>query len=302
MTTLSERAMIVELSVHLPQKSKYEKGMSAQIAHEFGTDTEMAKVTKQLFAQQSVKRLTAAATALRTFWESKTLSWGRGKLILPSALYFDAMTTHAKHENEFTVARDEFLDDYDAVKTEAKRRLNGAYRESDYPTRAALARRIGVELNIYPLPDDRDWRVSLGDDEEQRIRAQIAQSTERRTTEMIRELWGRVYDVIGHPDKGLLGKLERYSCDPESGKVLSTFRDSAIENLRDVVNVLGPLNITHDPDLESMRQRLLGGLCGLEADILRDSQLERAAAIDECKSLLDSMAWFTGDVQLDVAE
>ena len=192
MTTLSERAMIVELSVHLPQKSKHEKGMSAEIAQAHGTDSEMTKVTKQLFAKQSTKRLQSAATALRVFWESQTLSWGRGKRILPSALYFDCMARHAILQTEFAYARFEFLDDLDAIKAEAQRRLNGAYRESDYPSAERLGKRIGIELDIGPLPDERDWRVSLGDDEETRIRDQITAANERKTAEMVRELWERV--------------------------------------------------------------------------------------------------------------
>jgi hypothetical protein len=300
MTTLSERAMIVELSVHLPQRSKHEKGLSAEIAHAHGTDSEMTKVTKQLFAKQSVKRLSSAATALRIFWESKTLSWGRGKRILPSDLYFDCMMQHGALACEFALARAEFLDDLDAIKAEAQRRLNGTYNESDYPSAERLEQRIGIELDVYALPDERDWRVSLGDDEEQRIKDQIADATERRTAEMIRELWGRVYDVVGHPDKGLLGKLERYTEDG-AGKVIATFRDSALQNLRDVVDVLGPLNITHDPELESMRQRLAAGLCQQEAEALRDSQPLRESAIDECKAVLDTMRFFCGDTELDMA-
>jgi hypothetical protein len=300
MTTLSERAMIVELSIHLPQKSKHEKDMSAEIAQAHGTDTEMTKVTKQLFAKQSVKRLQAAATALRVFWESKTLSWGRGKRILPSDLYFDCMSEHGNLACEFMLARKEFLCDLDAIKAEAKRRLNGAYRESDYPSADRLEKRIDVELDIGPLPDDRDWRVSLGDAEERRICDQITAANERRTAEMVRELWGRVYNVIGHPDKGLLGKLERYTEDG-AGKVIATFRDSALQNLRDVVDVLGPLNITHDPELESMRQRLAAGLCQQEAAALRDNQPLRESAIDECKAVLDTMRFFCGDTELDMA-
>lgn len=297
MTSLTERAMLIQLNVHLPQKSKHEKGMSAEIAAAHGTDGEMTKVTKQLFAKQSTARLASAATALRTFWESQTLVWSKGTRILPSANYFLATQKHRELSADFDAARDAFLDDFDAIKIEAKRRLNGAFNESDYPSRAAMARRIGVELAVYPMPTGEDFRVTLGDGEQERIREEIERNTNRAVENAIADLWQRTYTVVSE----MLEKLARYAVDPATGKTIATFRDSAVENLRSMVDLLGRLNITDDRNLEAMRERLSATLCAHDADALRDSQPLRESAIDECKAVLAAMSGYCGDVSLDLA-
>ena len=187
------------------------------------------------------------------FWEAQTLPWHKGVRILPSANYFAAMAKHNTLRIEFDTARSEFLDNLDEAIADARRRLNGMFRELDYPTRERMAKRLGVELEIYPLPQAADFRVDLGDAEEQRIRQAIEANANQAIERAMGDLWQRVHDVVS----GMLDKLSRYQSDPATGKVVATFRDSAVNNLRDMVDLLGRLNVTDDPNLEAMRRRLV---------------------------------------------
>lgn len=62
MTSLTERAMLLQLSVHLPQKSKRDRDLSAETPAAHGVaDAEMGKFTKSLFAKHAVASLQSAA-------------------------------------------------------------------------------------------------------------------------------------------------------------------------------------------------------------------------------------------------
>jgi hypothetical protein len=53
MTSLTERAMLEQLSVHLPQKSKHDRDLSAEtLAAHGAADAEMGKFTKSLCASR----------------------------------------------------------------------------------------------------------------------------------------------------------------------------------------------------------------------------------------------------------
>jgi hypothetical protein len=53
MTCLAERAMLLQLSVHLPQKLKHDRDLSAETLSAHGVaDAEMGTFTKSLFTKQ----------------------------------------------------------------------------------------------------------------------------------------------------------------------------------------------------------------------------------------------------------
>jgi len=53
------------------------------------------------------------------------------------------------------------------------------------------------------------------------------------------------------------------------------FRDSLIENAREMCSVLSALNVTDDPKLEQARKELEQAIFGVTAKDLRDSELVR---------------------------
>lgn len=291
MTSLSDKAMLVRLSVRLPQKAKRDKEVTAQTARDHGAAVEMASFNKKLYTKESWARLQGAATALRSHFDTQTLLWFKGVGLLPSANYFDFMSAYGPLKDDFEAARQAFLDDADVNKAEAKRQLNGLFRDEDYPSRRRLASRISTELEFMTMPEEADFRVNLGSEEEARIREIIRQQAEAKIAGAIGDLWQRVYAAVAD----MLERIERYQVDPATGKTLATFRDSAVNNVRELVELLGKLNVTDDPDLESMRRRLRDKVCQHDADALRDDERLRQDAAAECKDILASMAGYIGE-------
>ena len=49
-----------------------------------------------------------------------------------------------------------------------------------------------------PLPDAGDFRVSLGEEEKDRVKRQMTASVEASLTVASRELWQRIYEAVAH--------------------------------------------------------------------------------------------------------
>jgi len=60
----------------------------------------------------------------------------------------------------------------------AKVRLGGLFRSEDYPRVEELRSKFSFETKVMPLPDAGDFRVTLGDEEKERIKRQITAAVE----------------------------------------------------------------------------------------------------------------------------
>jgi hypothetical protein len=97
-----------------------------------------------------------------------------------------------------------------------------------------------------PLPDAGDFRVTLGDEEKERIKRQITAAVEASLQVASRELWQRLYEAVSH----LAERLRPYKVTGEG--VEHPFRDSVVTNLVKLVDILPKLNVTQDPELERL--------------------------------------------------
>jgi hypothetical protein len=55
----------------------------------------------------------------------------------------------------------------------SRSRLGGLFRPEDYPLSTEIRDKFGFETKVMPLPDADDFRVSLGDEEKDRVKRQI---------------------------------------------------------------------------------------------------------------------------------
>ncbi len=70
------------------------------------------------------------------------------------------------------------------------------------------------------------------------------------------------------------------------------FRDTLIGNADEVCDVLQRLNVTNDPDLESMRVRVKKELTRYTPDTLRDVPSHRQQTADRAADILKTMEGF----------
>jgi hypothetical protein len=71
------------------------------------------------------------------------------------------------------------------------------------------------------------------------------------------------------------------------------FRDSMLENTREICALLPRLNFTDDPDLETMRQQVEATLLKHPEALRNDPDLRRDTAA-EAKKIMDAMGVFMG--------
>jgi len=135
-------------------------------------------------------------------------------------------------------------------------------------------------MAVFPVPNN-DFRVQIADDELNRIQAEVTQRVEEAQTVAMKEVWGRLFERVQH----IAGKL----ADPSA-----IFRDSMLENAKEICELLPRLNITDDPNLEQMRQDVEAKLLNNNPESLRLDPRLREDKAKEAKEIMDKMSVFMG--------
>lgn len=280
--SLSEKAMLVRLSISQWTGRKYDKTVSEHVAQEYQTDLAAGRYNKVLVAENAIKAIAKIATECRTFHYNNTLPWSdSGDRMLPSANYLPYTQKVQEFKQKFESAAADFIDAYPVLVQDAKARLNGMFNPSDYPSIDKIAGKYGFDVGVMPLPDSADFRVSLLDSEVANIRQQIENRTMQAQNLALQDLWNRLHDAVSHMADKLSDKD-------------SIFRDSLTQNLIDLCELLPRLNVFNDSNLENMRQAIEQRLCGTKPQELRDNPAARKAIAKDAEEILNRMAGYCG--------
>jgi hypothetical protein len=289
MTRLTDRAMLAGLTIAQWSARKHDKRVSDKVARDHDASADAGRYNKTLVAKEALKEIASIASEARGHHYTNTLPWAdNGARILPAANYWDYTQEQRAFKERFHRAVTQFHESYPNYVAEAQNRLKTLFRADDYPSPAELAVKFHYEIAFTPLPSGEDFRVSLGEVEESRIRADIEQRLAGATQAAMRDLWERIHNAVLH----IRERLDLYEVHPVSGKVQNPFRDTLVENLRDLAELLPKLNVTGDPALDAMRHRLAKSLCGHDAQELRDDDALRERTARTADNILADMAGY----------
>ena len=239
---ITDKAMLVRLNIRQWTGRKLDRSASRELADVKGAQADVARVNKDLVDRDAVKRVSAVATEARDYHYAHTLPWrDDGARLLPVALFDDYRRAMRRIEDRFTVAAQELIDAYDSLRADAPYRLGALFNAADYPTATEIHDRFAFHVAVDPVPDAGDFRVSLADEELQGIRAEIENRNEKAIADANRDLWDRLHGCVS-------ALAERLANGTPDGKP-KIFRDSLIQNARDLCGILPALNVTGDPEL-----------------------------------------------------
>jgi len=279
---LSERALLVQLSISQWAARKYDKKISNEVASQHGTATVVGRYNKSLLPMNDLlDNVHKKASLIRTNFYANTLPWGmEGTQMLPSSHYLNFMTEFRKEKNEWQTLVANFTSNYDSLKEDAKRFLGTLYNESDYPTLSEIVGKFNIDIAVFPVPST-DFRVSIASEELKRIQQDVERRVQQSQAVAMKEVWTRLYDKVKH----MADKL----ADPKA-----VFRDSMIDNAREICALLPRLNFSDDPNLETLRQQVEMGIANHHPDALRNNPDLRRDTAAEARAIMDKMNVFMG--------
>lgn len=284
---VTQTAMLCGLTVRTWAARRLDRQVSAEVNADKGAARDVAKVHKALLANEALAAVMAAANAARAEHYKRTLPWSdAGPRILSAAGYLDFEAAMKPHKAAFDAAVADFLASYPDSVAEAQRTHGALFDAADYPTVADLASRFFLGWRHLPMPDARDFRVQVSAEAAEAIRAGITADVRDAMAAATRDVFGRVAETVGH----MAARLREYRpADGPGARASGVFRDSLVENVRELAALLPTLNVTGDPVLADLSTRLFG-LCQWDAAELRTDDAARATVAREAQSIVDSVS------------
>lgn len=278
---LTETAMIANLSISQWTARKYDKGVSKKVEDEYNAH-DAGRFNKILVAKEAINEIQKVASETRIFHYANTLPWSdNGDRILPAMNFYDYSDGIRERHEKFDEVVHKFIQSYPELKEDAKIRLNGMFKELDYPNVEEIKTKFNYIISFSPVPDSKDFRVSLKDDVIDKIKKEIDDRRTLLETNAMKDLWKRVYDTINH-------MIERLKDEK------SIFRDSLISNVADICQLLPKLNIGNDENLIQMGKEIENKLLGVEPETLRKDKGTRKEICGTAEDILNKMKGYLG--------
>ena len=264
MMDLTRDAMLVTLRIHHWSGKRYDRKASDHVAVHHDADADAGRYTKRLLPKAAFAALTKAVSAARTAHYDNTLPWDdQGKRLLSVDNFEDYTTVLDGCIEQMVHARTRFIEDYDFHVARARANLGRLFDPDDYPPKEALGRKFRVRYQVTPVEDAGHFLARLGADDAARVKRDIERDVE-----------ARIHDALGDLYRRLGSAVERVSerlGDGTDGKPL-VFRNTMIEHLRALVDVVPRLNLFGDAHLARLCEEVKERIAAVEPDMLRPSR------------------------------
>lgn len=282
-TRIHARAMLVTLNISQWSGRKTDKKAAQDVATANNVTSSRGTYYKSLIEGDVLERISKLVTQARTEHYRRTLPWSdNGPRVLSNLGYMDYVQVMADYGRKFDALVLEFVDEYPYLRSEAQIKLGNLFSLSDYPALQHVADKFSFKTSVAPLPMGDDFRCDLGQEEVERIRAEITASTHETAKLATREAFDRVVVVV----EKFIDRLAL----PDT-----KFQNSLVDNARELADLLPSLNFTGDEKLAQMAGDLKAKLCVFDPADLRTNVDTRREAYNNAMAIKDDlMSYFGG--------
>lgn len=274
MSSLKSRAMLVNITIHAWAARKQDKTATTDVEQKHGA-SDAGYFNKRLIDKSALLPISREVGRIRDFHYSRTLPWGEnGERLLPSKMYFSYTKEIRDLIASFDALVEKFVHNYPALVNAARSRLGTLYEAKEYPDVSHIRTKFGVEMFFTPVPDAADFRVDIAAADVDQIRQDITAQVMKRQEAAVKDLWGRLHDVVS--------KIYERLHQPDA-----VFRDSLIENARDTAKLMEKLNLTEDPEITKIADDVLYQLCSVPQQRLREDLKARENVANAAAKILE---------------
>jgi hypothetical protein len=283
---LAARAMVVSLSISRWTGRRLDRKITNEVNKSHNAAEDAGRYNKLLLPKEALDDIESIASETGNEFRKRTLPWiDNGGRIMSA----DAFMAHAAwmrgQERKFMRAVEDFLAKYPGYVQDARVRLNGMFDIDDYPHVEVLRSKFGMEMKVLPVPSPADFRVAMSQAQADQIRKDIERHVAEATANAVKDIYRRIAEVTGR----MVERLNAYKPAKGKTKAEGVFRDSLVENVRDLIDVLPALNITGDPALAATADKLKP-LVAYDATVLRENAAIRRDVAHEAQQILDSVS------------
>ena len=259
---LSDNHTLVAVSCGKPSGIKRKRAAARELAEQKGSDKRRTKVMVDTF-RELVADIGSNNQGGRDKLVSKSLLFGeKGYRLVPNEILADLLAELRGHEIENDRLAREAADLLPAQIKRDRKELGDLFDEADYPDRETFISKCRFKVDLAVVPDpSQDVRAGFSPEHQERMRETVQRQNNEKVKAAVDDLVGSIVKEV----EKIIDRTAKYT-----GKREGSFRDTLTQSARSFADLLKHANITNDPAIEDVRQRLLRDICPVDAQDLRD--------------------------------
>lgn len=283
--SIASAAMLVELNISTWTGRKLDKRASTEVTASNNAASGVANVNKKLLGDcDELTAITKFVGTSRNMHYAMTMPWSNSGLrLLPTAQFFKYQEQMTAIEQEFNRLVENFLRVYDWEISEAQAKLGALFNADDYPSSDKLRSKFAFYMSYSAVPESGDFRVDLPQEAVAQIKSDYDNFYTNQLERAMNDVWQRTFTALSKMSERL---------DYAEHEKKKIFRDSLVDNVLDMVEMLRVCNVTNDTQMSAMADKLEDSLRGITPEALReDSYLrtETKRAVDDAIKSLPSL-------------
>jgi hypothetical protein len=274
MGKLQEKAILVRLSFSAYRGRKEDKKAESIVERETGAKRLSTKTYKFLL-KDHISAISNEMNKLRIWHYDNTLPWARGVDILPTKKYFDYLKNYQTKKMAINTLVNEAIAGLNEAVTKDRENLGNLFNITDYPTEREFRKEYQISLDIMPVPSKEDFRVAMQNEEVEALQKALEESSKEKEDFMKKEMFNRLYEPIKHMVTMI-----------SSGKVL---HKTLTYNIEKMCGLLKDLNITDDPEVDRIVNKVENELAKVDVDDLKNDEVAKEVAKKKAEDILKKM-------------
>ena len=283
--SISSAAVLVELSISTWTGRKLDKRASEEVTTSKHAQKGTANVNKKILGDcAELDAVQKFAANVRNAHYAMTLPWSdTGLRLLTTKNYFGYQTQLTALQAEFNNLVDKFMAAYAWEVSAAQVRLGALFNHMDYPSPHTLRDKFNFAINYMPVPEAGDFRLDIGNEAQRQIAEHYNNYYQTQLKTAMQDVWTRAHSALTKMSERL---------DYADNQTKKIFRDSLVDNVLEVVELMDTCNITGDTHMSAIKTKLRDALSGVTPDALRQDEyyrLEPKRKVDEAIASLPSI-------------
>lgn len=271
---LHQKAILVHVSIRTWTGRVRDQQAAAEVEKLLGMAAGVALFQKNIVSVETLNAIVAQVKKARRALEVMTLPWDEhGMRLLPTSRWSAFQAELKLQRGEFLQEVEKFVVGYDKHKRSMRAKLGTAWREEDYPDKAALRDRFSFRVEYYPVPNVAVLDVDLAAKDIRALKNEIAESCVDRYGEAVKDVYRRLDDAITTLHDQI-----------ESGRL--GVRANTYEYLASLVDLAPDLNVLGDPTLSRIVETVREDVLSYSAATLRKDDGAKVDVLDTMKTVL----------------
>ena len=279
--SIASSALIVNLSRSVPDLVKNDPEAAKALARIKNADVGAVTARKSLIDSPALKDLQRLSREIYQWHIKNTVPWGDlGQRLKDNAGLIDYRNTMNKFELQFEALANKVVYEYPACCARAQNRLGDLYDPALFPSVEELRRKMSLRVTYEPIADPSNFIVQIGDQAAEEMKKQYNDVLSSR----MEGISNYIYEKLREPLTNLVKRIDYEADDAPTG-----FRNTIVDNVMQIVELMGTCNFNNDPKIDRLKRELRNALKGVTPDALREDSGLRRHTKQEVQKIIDQL-------------